>query len=672
MGRGRTVPAGRAPRSAQAAPPGELGIRGAVLVFTLALALRLLVLRDLAPLPLFRTPQLDQLEFLIWARGLLERGFSWPAVPTKGPGYAVFLALLLKLGGSSLGFVRITQAVLGAGTAVLTAALGARHFGRRAGVFAGALVALAGPLIFAELSLVAEGLLVALLAGALFAWSAVERPMPRALAVGLLLGAAILVRATSLALVIAFLILLLLGAGPLAPRLRAAAILLASCLVVALPVTLAMSRTTGSVLLVQGYGGLNLYMGNSPGKDGTPWARLGGEWNRLEAGAIAAGAKTAAEQDSYYLRATGAAIAADPAGWLSVLGKKLLWLLANEEIRDSHGIHFFREQSVLLSWLPGFGLILALAFGGALSLGRAALTERDLLAYLGAFALTCVAIIMGSRYRLPLLPALAAFAGVGLDRLLGALRAGERRRAAALALSAVGVFALSLLPRHLPSRNPAEEWALTGTALVSEHELAAAEAAYRQALTADATSGLAAAGLAALALDRGELATAKPLLERALRHQPDDVALLFESARLALAERRTADAESSLAKALALQPEDVPSLELLGPLLLARGETRDAEKLLRRALALKPASVEANLGLARLLGARREPGEGLAFAIRAAEASGNTRLDAVFAVAFLAIDAGRTDVARGALSRAEELAPGHPQVALGRSLLGGH
>ncbi|HVR40240.1 MAG TPA: hypothetical protein VMU84_14185, partial [Thermoanaerobaculia bacterium] len=66
-----------------------------LLIFALALLLRVIVIIELRNVTLFRAPQLDSLEYLEWAQQLAAGDFVWPNPPQHGPGYPFFLALIL-------------------------------------------------------------------------------------------------------------------------------------------------------------------------------------------------------------------------------------------------------------------------------------------------------------------------------------------------------------------------------------------------------------------------------------------------------------------------------------------------------------------------------------------------------------------------------------------------
>ncbi|HJW14143.1 MAG TPA: hypothetical protein VJ776_05585, partial [Thermoanaerobaculia bacterium] len=65
-------------------------IARSVVVFSVALAVRLAVWSQLSDHPLFRAPQLDSLEYVSWASAIAAGDFRWPSPPPHGPGYPFF------------------------------------------------------------------------------------------------------------------------------------------------------------------------------------------------------------------------------------------------------------------------------------------------------------------------------------------------------------------------------------------------------------------------------------------------------------------------------------------------------------------------------------------------------------------------------------------------------
>jgi tetratricopeptide (TPR) repeat protein len=258
----------------------------------------------------------------------------------------------------------------------------------------------------------------------------------------------------------------------------------ATTTLVVAPVVVANWRVTG-LPMVQAYGGLNIYLGNRPSGDGLANARLGGEWDALEGEASRAGTDRNG-QDRYYLRKTFSEITADPAAYGQLVASKLVWALQDEELRDTHSYYFFEAALPMLRWLPGFGLVFALAVGGAITIRGPNMVL--MLAYLAMMLMTVIFLVAGTRYRMPIVPAAIALAGAGVAVLIDRAQSRDWRAAATLMLVATLGLAAGNARTHAASRNLAEEHAFTGLSLLQEKRLEAAEAAYRTAIGLDDSS----------------------------------------------------------------------------------------------------------------------------------------------------------------------------------------
>ncbi len=550
-------------------------------VFLVALAVRLIITFQLNGTAIFRTPQLDSFEYYAWANRIASGDFTWPAAPPHGPGYPLFVALLLAAGRRSILFVHVVQAIIGAATAAIIALTARRIYGGHAGLVAGLLAAIYAPLALIDVSIYAEGLLVFLLSCSLLALVSIDdAPALMSFACGTALGVAIIVRPTAAILIPIFIWYVLRHA-------RRAVIVFAIAVVYpVLPVVAHNLTTSGDVLAIQSGGGLNFYIGNEPHHDGTAWARPGGTWDWLRGEAWRAGIRGAAAEDRYYVqRALGELRA-------SLLAKKAFWLLQSEEIRDSHSFYFFQSRSALLR-LTQFGFVLALAFAGVL-VRRRERTTWLLVAYIVAMSMTVVLLVVGSRYRMPILPALFVLAG--------AIAGATPKRFAAIAV-AIAVFVLGSMWRHPASHNFAEEWAMEGIALGKEGRFDAATVAFRRALALNPGLAIGWTGLGDLALRRGDLAEAERLYRRSLAVDPRH-ALTY--AHLALARAATGDRVASidlLRRSLAIRA-DRDAMYYLAGFLFANRDVAGARYWLRELLRMNPDDMQARIALARTETAR--------------------------------------------------------------------
>jgi tetratricopeptide (TPR) repeat protein len=648
-------------------PARRSALLRSVVVFLIALAVRLAVWSELVHHPLLRAPQLDSLEYFAWASRIAAGDLRWPAPPPHGPGYPFFLAGVFRLFPDSLPAASVAQALLGAFTCVAIAALAGIWFGPLAAWAGGLLLAFHGVVAWTEISLLAEGLLLFLMTGALLCLGNGPATKSRAALAGLLAGLSALVRPTALVLLPLALVTLARREDSRRRGLLLAGLAAGATGLVLLPVTIANWRASGAPLLVQGHGGFNFFIGNSPGGTGLPTARPGESWDRLEAEAARNGFRLPAEQDRYFFRKTLAEIAASPLAWGKLLGRKLLWTIQADEIRDPLSFSFFAKASPLLAALPGFGLLFPLALAGILASARTRPRPALLLAYVALTASTCVLLVTSSRYRLPFVAALVPFAAAGLVSGIQALR--ERSaRAAMLAGVLVAGVALSRLARHAPSHVHAEEWSATGYAFIHLREPDEADKAFRKSIAEDARWSPAFAGLGVAAMDRGDLAGAESLLKKSLSLEPDNLAAQQELGTVLERLRRFADAEAVYRHALETAPGDSAFGQALARVLLVEGRLREALTHARELVARNAGDAAAHLLLARILGAQHRPRPAASEAAEAARlepGNGETQ----FTLAMLSIESGDPERAEEALRRAEALGADSRPLGMARALL---
>ena len=601
--------------------------------------MRLLVASQLWDLPLVRTPKLDSAEYLSWARRLAAGDFTWPIVSPHGPGYPFFLAALLAIGSGSLKFAIACQAVLGAVTATLVSLIARRWFDDRAALIGGLAYALYAPVVFVETSILSEGLLLFLLVAAL--WAALKgcattsptsaRVKGRATTgrgaglqaclAGVCLGLATLVRPTAIVFAIALAIARRRHVVPLA---LAFAIVVAPALIV--------NWSISHSLSIQGYGGVNVYIGDSPLHDGRATFRLGRGWDALNAEAARAGITDPSQQDRFYIAKTLTEIGHHPLAFVRLVASKALWLVQSEEVRDSHSFYFFADQSWLLRILPRWAMLFPLACIGLWTAVSRRLEAIDLFAFAIAGVVTTVFLVVGTRYRMPLVPVMAVLAGAGVDALLA------RRQLSTVIPIGVAAVVVSYVLHDPRNTNVAEEWAFTGSALVSEHDLPAATTAYQQALQLDPQSSLAWDGLGLAQYDAGTLTDARQSLSRALAIDRDNGRAEYHAGLVDEREQKFADAVGHYRRAADLSPYDAEVLQRLATVLGMSGRSADARIAMQRSLDLDPMNGEAWLDLCLLqldLGDRqaasvsfqraaelRANPQKLAFASRALTASG--------------------------------------------------
>ncbi len=640
-------------------------------LFAGAFALRLAVAGALAETVLFRSPQLDPHEFLTWARSIAAGNPIW--IPSHAPGYPFFLGSVLEILDGSLAGARAVQAALGGVVCVVVALLGRRWFGAWSGLAAGALVALQGPLIFVEVSFLAEGLFVLLLMTALFALARIRSGHWSGAVSGLLLGLATVVRATGLLFVPAFALALWLrrsdgGTASWKTRVGAVAALALTWALVVVPVARGFGQRFEVPFFLQGFGGLNILMGNHPEHEGVPYARLGETWDEVAGEAYREGARSVADRESYYLGKALELTRENPLGVLRGLARKAVWLTQAEEVRETHSYYFFRQRSALLGLLPGFGLIFALGVAG---LGMAVRERRlawGLGAYLAATVASCILIIMSSRYRLPLVPALAIPAGWTLFRLLSWAREKRWRSLGGLLAACLVLFGLSHLWRHEPSRGFAEELGLTASSLERDGKLAEAESTYREALRLEPGAEYSWTGLGRTLQRQGRPNEAEDAFRRAIAAGPGYAKAHGGLGALLWQQGRRSEALKAYQEAHRIAP-DTPTIGRdLGRLLLELGRLEEARTVFETMVHFDRNDARSLQALARIAGALGEPARGLEPARRAASLDGGNP-EALIVLAMVATAAGEADEAARAIESAARLVgEGDPRVRFARAL----
>ena len=618
-------------------------------MFCVALLARLVVLSELSALPLFRTPQLDSREYYEWARILASGTFVWPVAITHGPGYPVFLAVTLYVFGGSLTAARILQSILGAMTCRFVFAIGRKYYGERAGNAAGILLALYGPLILIDVSILGEGLLLCLITAGVYC---ATRRWP--VASGVLLGMAVIVRPTAIVALPVLAVLL---------WRRQAVMLIATFTVVVLPIVLIHRNESGGLQPIQARAGLNLYQGVSPLRTGTASARLGRGWEQLAHEPARLGLRGAAE-DRYYMQKAAREIRQMPMQFAALLVSKAIWLTQNVEIRDSHSFYFFRAQAPLLKIAIPFAVLFGLAVAGMYKA-----FNKELFALVVLFSLTVVGLMAGYRYRMPVVPFLAIFAGAAIVRI----------RARDVAAVAVCACALSFVRPHPASHNMAEEWDLTALAQLQENDVAGARRSYERALAEDPRWVRAVGGLATIAVHEQHLDEAARLVDRALKLDRDYADGHYLAGLIAELRGDAAGAAREYGTTVRLQPDRTAALEKYAEASAATGAVAKARAAYARLLALAdrrfvvmPDSERTRvyLRIGELYAAEGRFVDAIDAARRAAAIEpGNAR--AWMLLCMVAIDADRLDIARDAFEQARALtAPNDPNLALVAQRLG--
>jgi 4-amino-4-deoxy-L-arabinose transferase-like glycosyltransferase len=347
----------------------------------------------------------------------------------RAPGYPAFLAAIYLAAGISrrLAAARLTQALLGASLAPLSALLAARlGAGRRASLTAGTIVALYPILWMYPLGLASENLFIPLAALSLLSLlSAAARPRAAtSILSGVVLGLATLTRGALAPFAALAAVWLWRRAGA-----RQAILLSLTAAAMLTPWIVRNSLVLGRPAFVENSVGYNLFVGYHPLSDGAL---------TVAASVIPLCILDDGARDRWAMQQALGFIRADPGRAVRLLFNRLgfFWGLEDRELIYFYSNDFFGPipqpwlaLAYLVLVLPLVALALSAAAGMAWTGDRRSLTL--VLALVGGALLAYVPILAEPRFHLPLVPALAAYAGVawttpGLPaRAWAGLRRGE-------------------------------------------------------------------------------------------------------------------------------------------------------------------------------------------------------------------------------------------------------
>jgi len=429
-------------------------------LFLFALAIRFLYLLQSSDNPTFDTPVVDALKHHQLAREIAGGAGLDELFRQRRPFfYPLFLTTVYSLFGPSILAAKVVQAVVGAGTCVLTWWLGVRVFGRPVGLLAGIIVACYGPLFFWELELVAAGW-AAFWSVALMALILRTADAPTPLHSGLLglCGALAIMTRPGFLLFFAAACTWLVATGLRAPEPRRLRVLGFTALLMGFslaagPISLASLRTTGRAALLPAAGGLNAYLGNNPKRCETLALRPGAEIFDLAERPLHADHRSVAEQSRFFYARVRDYALDNPSDFAAGLAIKAGEFAGGREVPRNVDLYVFREWSGLLgvtTWRLGglgfpWGVLLPLALVGVVWRWREIPIPMRLFAVL--YPLLPILVFVASRHRIPVVPIFSIFAAAAAWSIFEALR--EQRWGAAVVATAAG-GALTALACAIP------------------------------------------------------------------------------------------------------------------------------------------------------------------------------------------------------------------------------
>ncbi|HEY0556547.1 MAG TPA: tetratricopeptide repeat protein [Thermoanaerobaculia bacterium] len=565
-------------------------------VLALALVLRLAHLWAVHGQPFVAGLAMDSQEYDRWAQQIAAGDWLGSRVFFQAPLYPYLLAMVYTLLGHRLALVYLLQILLAVAGCWALYRAGREMDSEGTGLAAALLAAVYGPFLFYDTQILKESLAVTATSFLLWALAAARASpgLARWLGAGAILGVLALLRENALLLVPFLLPLAWRREDRWAGFARRGGVLVAGLALALLSVALRNGVVGGLFLPTTSQGGVNFYIGNHAGADGTYQPIVPGkqipELERKEPARLAEQALgrrlSAGEVSSYWLDKALDWAREHPGDFLRLQLRKLGMFWSWYEWPDAVDYYYVKTVSPPLR-LP------LLEFGGAaiLALAGAILARRRLAAFAPAllFALgwmaSTVIFFLFARYRLPVVPALLLLGAVTVAAIPDAWRS---RRRQAIGLAAICAVAF-LLPRAV-GFTPRMDLVHYNLGRLYEEQGRPDEASteYRAALALNPRDFLACLNLGNLAARQREWPEALRFYQQAAALEPrsDDAESNLGGAYLAM--RDLAQAEAHLDRALALNPANLPALQNKTLLLARRGDLAGARELNRRLLEIDP------------------------------------------------------------------------------------
>ena len=541
-------------------------------IFFLGLILRLIYLFEVRHCPLLTDPGLDLQAYDLWAQRIARGDWLGDKVFYQSPLYPYFLAIFYALFARRLFLIYLVQIILGALDCLLLYGIGKNVFARRAGLIAGFLGAIYGPLIFYQALLIKTflGIFLFDLSLYLLVLSFRSPSWVKGFFSGILLGLASLVRDNYLLGLFWFFPWLYFRFGKTGQSRKSSGFALGVILIIAL-CGLRNWVVGRDFVLTTSQAGQNFYIGNHRGNlTGSYYApdfvRANpffeeDDFRREAEKRLGRKDLKPSEISRFWFKEAFKEIKAEPGLFFQRLGLKLILFWNRKEIADNVSIYLFRREfSFLLRFLPDFGWLGGLALLG-LTIGLYRRKGLVLGGFLIIYWLSISAFYIFSRYRLGIISLILLFAGLGLEFLWQEFQ-GKNWRNLAIALGITAMFYLLV-------------WA----PLVKE----TLDYAYYNLGNAYARSG--------------DYKKAIESYQKAIKENPQ-VAKFWVN--LGIASERVGDyalSFSAYLRALELEPNNPRANLGLGKIFYMRGAFEQAETHLKKALELEPELKEARIYL---------------------------------------------------------------------------
>jgi tetratricopeptide (TPR) repeat protein len=548
-------------------------LRFVLILFGLALVVRLAFYLAAFQTPLFHAPIVDEAWHDQWARELLNGHWQYPHVFFRAPLYPYALAVLYALSGESVALARAFQLLISCVSVVVFYLLARRLAPRRVARVAALVLCFYGTMIWYEQALLLPVVEIFFDLVLLYLLVRYDRSGSRftLAAAGLVAGLSIITR-PNLGLFLLGALWFLSRRTKWAPkvvgRAQRAALFGIAVVLPVVPVALHNYRYSGDFIPVSSQGGINFYLGNNPVADGLtmvmPELPIDEtmSWDRFVPATDSVAQKLSGrklspgEIQTFWSNRFMRFMFSHPGDFLAGLARKTYFFFAGAENSDNFDLYFYRRLNPVyaaLVWRWGlhfpFGLISPLALAGLVMLWPRRSELRWLYAFVLLYAPTVIGVLVTARHRLPVIPMLVLVAVWGVWLLCERWPSWSARRRLAVGAALAGLFVVTNLELFgLGFQNDRQSHLNLALAYQKLSQTGPKVAHLDSALAIDSGSVVALNGRGVAYLADGDLYMAKNMFRLALSLAPqsmeirNNLALVlmrqgsWESARLLYAE----------------------------------------------------------------------------------------------------------------------------------------
>lgn len=430
----------------------------------LGFLIRVLFIFDVEGSPFVQNLFSDSKIYYDWAKEIVSSG-NWVGseVFFMSPGYPYFLAIIFKLTGNSIDFVRIIQALISTFTIPLVYLTARNLFEKRSALIAAFLASIYSGFIFYSVLILGETIQIFLAAWLLYLLSKnVDNNYPKHwFYSGLILGLTALFRANILIFVITaiiWLVVLMRKNDELKKLFKKTILyLMLGTAIPILPITIRNYLAADDIVLLSSNGGINFFLGNN--KDAPGIFKSPKDFDLFQ---DMAGIKYAkkitgknlkpSESSDYWYQRGLQFITHNPGDAFLLSVKKILLFFDNDENPQSStmDITFYRHFSSLLKIpFPDFLFVIIFAIAGMILFRKEWNRHKLVYLFLISYIISTVMFFIIGRFRLAAMPIFIVFAGAGIKELIQIVREKEIKRLffPSLGISVYLIILFSLTPK---------------------------------------------------------------------------------------------------------------------------------------------------------------------------------------------------------------------------------